>query len=492
MRKMTLVLILMVQLAVTACGSTSSKDTLRTDASGRPIDAATERSRSSADERDGGAQAVADGGRPGETARGVREPSGDASSSIERPARAGPANKPPLKIGLMYSTDTNAALAAIGANTQTGDARKINGVVLDYINKTGGLAGHPLRAAFHNVSATDSSAVISQKACTQWTEDDHVFVAVPAASVQDNNVMRTCLARAGVPSIYPNFYNETPDSEYVKTPLWFETQSLSLEAWARTYVAGLDRQGFFKGSKVGLVYDEEARFTRVAEQVLIPALKKAGANVVSTARSHIHDANDLGSGSSQMSNIALKFRGAGVTHVMFFEVWQGWFMFAQNADSQGWYPTYGFSGQNAMQIMIESGLVPLRQLVGSKLVGWNPGVDTGPPSTGNWPRLVLCKKIFKDAGLDISGSGTQAYHGALASCGGLLALQDGARRAQGPLTAATLRRGLESLGSDLQQANLPAARFGPDRHYAAVSWRPGSYVESCECFRYTGPQTRID
>jgi hypothetical protein len=430
-------------------------------------------------------------GAPSDPESGTSGGSSSTSRGTSAALPAKPLKGKPLKIGLMYSTDTNATLAAIGAKTTTADGRKIQDALLAHINRTGGLAGHPLRAAYHNVSATDTSTQISQKACTQWTEDDRVFVAFPAASIQENNILRHCLGKARIPAVYPNFYTETAESDFKASPLWFEPQSLSLESWARTYVKGLKQQGFFKGTKIGIVYDEAPAFTRVAKSVLLPALKAAGANIVSTATSSIYALNDLGPGNAQMSNAVLRFRTAGVTNVMFFEVWQGWFLFAQNANSQNYHPIYGLSGQNAAQIMIETGLVPLEQLRGSKLVGWNPGVDVGPPKTGVWPRLALCNKIFKDAGIAIAADGTQAHHGALAYCGGLLAFQDGARLAKGALTPESLAKGLEALGTKLQMANLPSARFGASRHYGAATWRPGSYNVACECFKYTAPQTKI-
>ena len=480
-----------------ACGSTASPEAQRTAAAGgEQFAASADPLAGDGDSLSGSQPATAAGGGGGGTSS-----SGSATGSVSSGQGAAPAplvgdtrtagTNEPIKIGLMYSTDTNTVLSAMGANTRVGDARQGQNALIDYINERDGIAGHPVVAAYHNVSAADSPSTISQKACEQWTRDDKVFAAVPVASVQDNDLMRACLSEAGVPAIYPNFYSETSVSGFGETPLWFEISSLSLEAWARTYAAGLAAQGFFDDAKVGLVYDDGPTFTKVAEEVLLPALREVGADVVATATNSIHGANDLAPGSSQMSNAVLSFRTEGVTHVLFFEVWQGWFLFARHAESQGWRPRYGLSTQNAAQIMIESGLVELNQLVGARGVGWNPGVDILPGEMPSTARKELCLKIYADAGVVVDSSNTQGHHGALAVCTALLTLADAGARVEGPLSPQSLARGLEALGSELQNANLPSARFGPGRHYGADAWRAMSYDEACTCFHYTGEPSPI-
>jgi hypothetical protein len=390
----------------------------------------------------------------------------------------------------MYSTDTNAALAAMGAKTKVPDGRVVGDALIAYLNKTGGIAGHPVAPSYYNVHASDSPAAISQGACTQWTQDDHVFAALPAASVQDNALLRNCLGRAGVLALYPNFYTETLEQDFARAPLWFEPEPVSLETWARVYAAGLAAQGFLKGTKIGLVYDDGPAFTGVVKRVLLPELKRLGGNVVAQASESIHGAGDLGSGGNQMSNTVLAFRTAGVTNVMFFEVWQGWFLFLQNAKSQRWYPTYGLSSQNAVQIDIETGLIPTDQLVGARLVGWNPGVDVRPADSGSWIRKKLCLQIYAKAGMSPDPSDTEGYHGLLALCQGMLLLQDAGRVAASPLTPKTLAQGLGSMQAP-PMANLPTGHFNAHRHYGADSWRPGAYRAECTCFSYTGNPVRM-
>lgn len=438
---------------------------------------------------DGSGQVTA-AGSANDPALGTADGGAAAQGGTNAPKQVA-ATSQPVKVGFMYSTDTNAALAAMGAKQGTGDGKQLTQAVIDYVNKTGGIAGHKIVPAYYNVSATDSPQAISQGACTQWTQDDHVFAAVPLASVQDNDVMRSCLAHARTPAVYPNFYTETTEDAFTHSPLWFELEGLSVEKWAQVYAAGLAQMGFFHNTKIGLVYDDGPTFTGVVNRVLLPALRHYGADVVATARESIHGVNDLGSGNSQMSNAVLNFQTKGVTNVMFFEVWQGWFLFLQNAQSQHWYPKYGLSTQNALQIMIDLGLVPTGELPGSVVVGWNPGVDVPLPSSGGWPRLQLCRDIFRKAGQDITGSGQEAYHGGLSLCESILALQDAGRLAAAPLSTSSLAAGLAALGHRLQLGNLPSGDLEPNRHYAAVQWRPGKYDGGCGCGVYTGQAQQI-
>lgn len=391
-----------------------------------------------------------------------------------------------LEVGLMYSEDTGAALKAMGANAGSGsDLRDMQRAVIDHVNRNGGVAGRKLIPRFHNVSATDNPSEISQKACAAWTEDADVFAAVPLASVQDNALMRDCLGRAGVLAIYPNFYGTTRDRDFEGAPLWFETSSLSLEQAAQHYVEGLAAQGFFKGARVGLVYDESPGYRDVVARVLKPALRRVGGELVAEATSRIHGVNDLSSGQSSMSGAVLQFRSKDVTHVLFFEQWVGYFLFMQNAENQGWRPTYGASTGMAPQIVLELGLAPKGQFNGAYIASWNPFVDVAEPHPQKWPRLQLCEQIYRKASITYTGS--QATHGALAICQSLLLLAEGAAKAPAPLTPRSMQLGLERISTGLQLAVLPRARFGPQRHYGAALVRPGRFDAACSCFRYTGP-----
>lgn len=408
---------------------------------------------------------------------------------------AGPAASPlpdgePLKLGLMFSSDAQETVEQAGAKSKAADREVIHQALLDYVNGSGGIAGHRVEAAHYDFSATATSQAISQGACTQWTQDDDVFAALPSASAQDNLVLRECLSEAGVLGMYAGAYSSTREDQFGDSPLWFEANALPLEKWATVYVEGLSKQGFFDGAKVGVVYDQYPDFTAVAEDVLLPALSDAGANVVSTFVGNVHSVAELSSGATEMNNAVLRFRDEGVTHVLFFNAWApSWILFAQAAAQQGWVPTYGLSSQDVPQASFATGLVPPGQLAGAHLVGWNATYDVPLSKDGSWARQQECRKIFADAKLDFESFGAETYGPTIAECGALLMLRDAGELVDGGLTPASLAKAVEALGGNLQSTSTPTARFAPDRHYGPAGWQPAEYDSSCTCFTYTADPT---
>jgi hypothetical protein len=170
----------------------------------------------------------------------------------------------PLKVGLMFSSDAQETIKQAGGTSQAADRKVIHEALLAYVNDKGGIAGHPVEAAHYDFSSAATSQVISQGACTQWTQDDEVFAALPSASAQDNQVLRECLSKEGVVALYAGTYASTRQDQFADSPLWFEPNTLALEEWARIYVEGLSQQGFFEGAKVGVLYDQYPDFTAVA------------------------------------------------------------------------------------------------------------------------------------------------------------------------------------------------------------------------------------
>ena len=155
-----------------------------------------------------------------------------------------------LKVGVMWSSDANTVIGSTGSAMKVPDARDMYKAVIDYVNKSGGIGGHPVEPAFYDAQMTRSSVEVSQGACTQWTQDDHVFAALPSATFQDNDALRTCMANAGVLTVYAGVYSTTKESDFASSPLWFEPDTLSLERFATVFAAGLQQQGFFQGTKI--------------------------------------------------------------------------------------------------------------------------------------------------------------------------------------------------------------------------------------------------
>jgi len=80
----------------------------------------------------------------------------------------------------------------------------------------------------------------------------------------------------------------------------------------------------------------------------------------------------------------------------------------------------------------------------------------------------------------------------LATAAGCFFLQQGAKYASAPLTRASLAAGLAKVGRSYQAASTYGTLITPRRHYGVSTVRDFAFDDKCECFRWVGPQIRID
>ena len=415
---------------------------------------------------------------------------GPGFASVDRSAGGGQpiGSNAPIRVGLMYSSDANAVASSVGGSFSEPDYRVIQNIVVDYVNSTGGVGGHRLVPEYYDASQTKSAQRISEEACASWVQDGHVLAVVPGLAIIDTTVLSKCLNDAHVLALYEGSYSTLDSQSFARRPYWLEPDTMPLNELATMYAQALAEQGFFRGARVGVIYDSYPQFTSVAEKILIPAIRAAGGDVVATFQHGIHSASDMAAGSSQMNSAVLQFKAAHVSKVMFFDAWVGgWIDFAIAASSQGWHPTYGLSSQDGPQATLSTGLIPSDQLPGTVFAGWESVFDVRPEDAGNWARRSTCLDVFRRAKLDVTGLSTDGYGAAMSMCSGLLVLQDAGRLVSGSFTSSALAAAALGLQQHLQSATVPATRFAQDRHFGAAGWRPGAYDESCKCFVYTGP-----
>jgi hypothetical protein len=395
-----------------------------------------------------------------------------------------------FKIGLQYSSNGGAALKSVGGTSFDQDQRKDTDAVIAWINKNGGVAGRKVEPSYNDIDATASPTAQSQSACAQWAEDDRVAVAIPKSSVDDRDLLRECLKKFGVPALLANTFSRTPQSSFSSSPLWFENIPLSLDAYARTYVQGLAKQGFFKGGKVGVVYYDRVPFTTVLKSALLPALREVGVADPETFGASIDGGSSLSSGSSEMSSAVLAFRSAGVDRVLFFEPWIGYFAFLNQARSQNYFPAYGLTSQQGAQGAMDLGLIQADQLKDARLVSWFPMNDVRDYKSYLGPRLKLCTQIYKEAGVPPPADQI-SYAAQLYLCEALLLVKDAYRTAPRQLAPQDFTRGMEALGSSLQFATRPGGAFSPSKHWASSKYWAGRFDSSRETFVLEGPPQNV-
>jgi hypothetical protein len=221
---------------------------------------------------------------------------------------------------------------------------------------------------------------------------------------------------------------------------------------------------------------------------MVPRLQALGVEVKDVIEvTNPNSASEVGKEASDISAAVLRLRADGVTHVLLFEsAGNVAFFFLKEANGQRYFPRYGFTSQNAIQVLLAAGDAPAEQLSGAKGLGWWPVLDlehapaTGPYSNDNRRR---CDAIMKGAGL--AASEASAEFNSLAFCSQVLLLQAALVRS-GRLDAAGFLAGLNALGTSFHSPATLITSFGPRKHNGAGGYLYYSFDSRCTCFRYSG------
>jgi hypothetical protein len=326
----------------------------------------------------------------------------------------------------------------------------------------------------------------ASEACAAWTQDDKDFAVVSSAlSLLASGIQ--CMAAANTPIIDANPAGQTLDGEptYAKYPnTLFSPGTFTAEKLAQLYVGMMMRTKYLTGwntatgapgsapVKLGILVDSDPIPT-YADNQIIAALKAAGYTI---APSDIITYDDnLSSATSQSDAAVLKFRTDGVTHVVTSDL-----QFAENAQSQKYFPRYAFADEEALY----TGSYPTSQLAGAVAVSGTPAGDT---TAANQPAVqnstqALCDTIMTNAGQDITN--LTALSLMEEECDEMFALAN-SLNAAGSISNAALQSGYESLGT-VGCASTFVCVDGPlpGGHAAAQAIRDMTYSTSCTCFTY--------
>ncbi|HWH33284.1 MAG TPA: hypothetical protein VNU01_11500, partial [Egibacteraceae bacterium] len=344
------------------------------------------------------------------------------------------------------------------------------------------LAGRTLVPVWHETDVTSGNfSTQSQAACATFTEDHEVFAAMSSA-VGGNDTLAACMAQKATPLVERNLWLfDTPYYRQFAGYL-YQPGKMRADRWAAAYADGLVESGYTKDAKLGLVRFDGPVFQRVADGAFKPALARHGVRLTDEAvLSTPGGISDFGRMSAEINNAIVRFRAAGVTHVVFIEN-AGIlpFFWMPQADSSGYRPRYGIASNSIPATMAGQALASW--LANAVVVGWTPPNDVpAAHHPGGNPAWARCNEIMKAAGTSgAAGFYTQSY------CDAFFFLKAVADRAPS-LDAPGFRAGVESLGGAYNSPFTFATRFGPGRHDGAAQWRTGLFHDDCACFRYTGP-----
>lgn len=513
-RRRSSAVLALVALTAAACGSTVQQ-TARRGAGG--VEAS-------------GAEAGLGGGGPGDTAA-----SGDQSSSATgsgatgagatNAARTGGSRTPSdasgnplavnpatgngpgvdaknINIGIAYVVNSAAANAAVGANGITqGDLKGEEQVLIDDINAHGGLAGRKFVPVWHQYDNTsaDSADVQEQSACDDYTQDHKTFAVLDSG----RDTFRTCIEkRGGLEVDSPLSISDA--ATFSQYPHYVEVSSMNLdrsaaalgpalgtEGWAGGWDSGLGQPGPAK-AKVGIVTYDFPTFSHAVDQVLIPGLAKVGlapdpADVRKVL--WLQSNADVGSVAAGISSAVLKFRQDGVDHVIVFDE-RGvlTLLFLNNAQSQHYFPRYGWTSSNGPQTLVDAGDVQPQQLLGSMGIGWLPQLDITPsrnPDNGPYSNDARrrCVALYKAHGVTFPDTNAEA--GALDLCTQFWFLQLVANTLTGgPITRDRFMATVNNVGSAFQGAGVLGLKFNATKHDGVSVYRYYVYDTGCGCMLY--------
>jgi len=426
-----------------------------------------------------GQSSTAAGGSPASTTPGARTAPAGASGPI---AMGQGVTAKEVLIGVETAKDINAATAVVGAKTANPEEGDVAKAVISYINKNGGIAGRQVRAVYHEKDATQGSwEQHAAAACSAFTEDNHVFAAIDS-SVGGNDSLASCLAKKGVPLMETDFWPFDAEAYRRLGHFLYQPDRMIPDRAMAVYVDGLVSLGYFdNGAKVGLIEFDAAPFQRMATAIKSRLAYHHLALTDEVVTVTPHGVADFGQLGGQISNAIVSFRSKGVNHVLFDEyAGELPFLFLKAADSQGYYPRYGFNSLSRANTQADQGSAA--SMAGAVNVGWLPTDDAG--ATAEYRKagaFATCMSIAKSEGVGGDPKGQRLYMALF--CDALFFLKAGLEKATA-LTPAGFEDGVSRLGRSFDSPNTYATNFFPGRHDGAAAIRYTKYDPGCTCMVY--------
>lgn len=396
-------------------------------------------------------------------------------------ASGGPISKgDPVEIGFVTTGVSNAEGLGFASGASYSDKQMYAALVAEY-NKTGGLAGHPIKPVY---AATDTGgsdwANQFAAACSTFTEDNSVQAVVGYLFAFFDS-FESCLARAGVVHFFGGYQpgDEEAQRQY---PTLIATGHPTVDGANLTVLSGARQAGLIGGDKkVGLLLDTCANGDRAYARSTKPWLDAQDIEYQTVFLDCPGGAGDAGSAAAVVSNAQLQFATNGVDVVYSSGV--ALVVFMTQAESQGYRP--GYITSIAGQAVVDN--APAAQTRNLHGFGWMPVVDV-PQSRQPAPVNAAQKACL--AKLAAQGLQPKAYNDfmtAYETCDGL-ELYAKALAKTGSASATTIAAAASSLMGSTQSAGTygGALRAGEGQRGGPAMARQSSYNSSCACMTYVG------
>lgn len=422
-----------------------------------------------------------------------RAGSGGPSDGVPGVA-VGPVSRGPIKVGFL-TVDYSKAYSSVGLSSGAAFDWEANyKALVAGMNARGGIGGRIIKPFFYTIDGTSASYTsAAQEACTALVQDDHVEVVLTYSTEVDS--LTACFTQAGVPQIDGNPGVREDTAALARTPDLISPEAVPVDRYAPALIKSAFQKGWLTPkNKLGVFIEGCAANTNAYDHVVAPLAAKLGVGLVSFTAACIRGFADVGQVVSAIQAAALQFHSRGVDRVMYLSGAEAGIngLFAQNADSQKWYPTYLLSTNAKPVHNALNGSIVATQLVNMRGFGWGPGWDTdNPPWTQAQVALQgTCRALAHVGGVSFPAPhGMEATQNPYIECDTLLLLAKVLAVSHGAASLAAITAAVDGLGqSYVSPITLDGATsLGRGRHMGVREGALFSYKTTCHCFTYDTP-----
>jgi hypothetical protein len=373
---------------------------------------------------DGGATGTTSGTTgvtPGGTAGGSAGSGGStgSTSGTSGPGLTGGRKAKPIVVGVTYP-DLAAIAAAFGKQDEAKEADPKTWItrIIDYVNKTGGIAGRPLKAVWYKADTAADSSTSGQQACATFTQDNKVDFVINTGVGGDT--LPACLLSAKV-SMMGGPFAQADTVDMRRLPNAFNPNAIRLDRLFSAMVTlSLNRGLIKKGDKLGVLIEDCPWGHRIYDNTLTPLAKRLGITLQKgSVRCITNIVSDLGPVTSDIQRATLQFATNHVSHVIAVSAAEAFLIaqFTKNASQQKYFPKYFISSTAyPFNDSRKNGTVTYSPDAEPNMTGYgfNPLLDVGPltrPDTpGQKTVQATCLKADPKEGIYAKSKGQDGYY----------------------------------------------------------------------------------
>jgi ABC-type branched-subunit amino acid transport system substrate-binding protein len=402
--------------------------------------------------------------------------SGTTSGGTSTANATGATDTSAIKVGFTLFDVAGAGKLGFAIGVDPEQEQKTWQAYVDWANSNGGINGRKITPVWSKYDVTNGDS--QQQSCLELTQDNHVFAVLGGYSFPAANV---CVVETNKTLLFDN-------NAFTIDELYRSGRHASIFMKASRMMANFakraEQEGLIRGKKIGILDDLGGDPTKSVINALANEVKAQGGNVV-------HESilsGDFSSGSPRVPIEVNQMRAAGAEVVLLLSSPLYGTQFVQEANGQGWNPTYAGSDWDVWYT--DTGV----QNMPDNFNGYSfTSVRTGEARFGfpEPPKSVQCRQIYEQATKSKAPprSGTDqeinAYGSILQACDTMLTFVAAARAAGPTLDQATFMNAVQHLGF-VDLAAWGGGSFGAGKLDLTDRTRVLRSDAGCKCWKPTG------